>query len=681
MDLFDLDDDLFLDPDMDLMPDEYLDYGYEYWDAYHDFYDSFDEDDEPDVGPRCGLCQFKFEAFDSIHVFNPLNRFLPSPWEGKYSGTGTSAGLEAGYHSSCVDQFAVDFSLGNNIHFAIWNATRYGDEDYGNIGNEPLPSFEANRLRRLKKMFAEEFMTTLGGRLPLEVCENIGRYCLRDYAARLFKDAWKNKSHFGAKDAAFRVAKSHEVWAQHIEFEGIQYVKSLSTTRRNESDTKLFGAAHGSRANIYFAEDLLGIREVVMTQDDDTPLTQGEDLAWVVNRRIALPFWFKSKSDGLKLRDLAITRTKKIVANYRQRRWTILPDNLDYCRLAPPLFYHSGVSTEPIRAVDWNLPGCRGYSVLIDMNCVCDIIPNNTRGPYSRLMDVDKQHQGAWIYIPIDEDERVAELWVRNGEFPREDSSFAKCRSLIIRTSKGRSFVLGSNMESRTTKKDICKFTYQGIAALLSTQPSRMLYCKTRHSKFWLCADPAESLDQRRVNLSLPKPSKPTAFTGKQFLSSVVELRDVRTIAVCRNWKSYVGEEVVGLLLTYADGRQRCLGHIRLDHMDAPLLVTSGKIWLGSEKSDKEPLPEGFWPRTKRIKWVGVEKPLPDENREYLDVSLEGSLEWQSYKNLGHYDHAVHHLESSDPKDTVDEMDGVQAHETPSGELAPSSVRTFAVDF
>ncbi|KAF5663918.1 hypothetical protein FDENT_13009 [Fusarium denticulatum] len=679
MDLFDLDDGMLFDPDLDFMPDAFFDF--EYWEVYDDGDTWYDVDAEPDVRPRCGLCQFKFEAFDSIVVFKPLNPYLPTPWEGKYFGIDAPGALETGYHSSCVDQFAVDLSPGDNTHIAIWNATRYGDTKYGNIGNEPLPSFEANRLRRLKKMFAEEFMTTIGGRLPLEVCENIGRYCLRDCAARLFKDAWGKKSHFGTRDAAFRVTKSHEVWAQHIEFEGIQYIKSLSTTRRNESDTKLFGAAHGTRVNIYFAEDLLGIREVIITQDDDTPLTQGEGFTWVVNRRIALPFWFKSKSDGLKLRELAITRTKKLDANFRQRRWALLPDDLDACRLAPPLVCDTEVPMEPIRAVDWNLPGCRGYSILIDMNRVSDIIPNNTKGPSSQFMDVDNKHWGAWIYIPIDENERVAELWFRKGEFPRNDSSPAKCRSLIIRTSKGRSFALGSNIESRSTKKDVCKFTYQGIAVLLSTLPSRMLYCKARPSNFWLCVNPAKSLDLRRIDLSLPRPSKPTAFTGKQFLSSVAELRDVRTIAVCRNRKSYVGEEVVGLLLTYADGRQRCLGHIRLDHMDAPLLVTSGKTWLGSEKSDEEPLPKGFWPRTKQIKWVGVEKPFPDEKLEYLEVSLEGSLEWHSYNNRGHYDHAVHHLGSSELQDTADEMDGVLAHETTSEELDPLAVKTFAVEF
>ncbi|KAF5541060.1 hypothetical protein FMEXI_8081 [Fusarium mexicanum] len=672
MDLLDFDDDdYFLDPDsdsdFDSDFDSDLDYGNWNW---------YDVDDEPDVRPRCGLCQFKFEPSDPIVVFNPLNRYLPSPWETRYHGTDTSGGLETGYHSSCVDQIPADFSLGD-----MWNAARYGDERYGNIGNEPLPSFEANRLRRLKKMFAEEFMTTIECRLPLEVCENIGRYCLREYAARLLKDAWTKKSHSGTRDAAFRVTKSHEVWAQHIEFEGIQYIKSLSTNRRNESDAKLFGAAHGTRVNIYFAEDLRGIREVIMTQDDDTPLNQGEGLTWVVKRRIALPFWFKSKSDGLKLRKLATTRTKKLDANFRQRRWALLPNDLDDCRLAPPLVAARGVSTEPIRAVDWNLPGCRGYSILIDMNSVCDIIPNTTGGPSSQLMDADNNHHGAWTYVPIDEDERVAELWSR--KLPGDSGWLVEYNNLIIRTSKGRNFALGYDIESRSNK-DGNNFTYQGITVLPLTQPSRMLYCKNASSRFWLCVDQAESLDQRKINLSLPKPSKPTAYTGKHFLSSAVELRDVRTIAVCRSWRNYPDEGIVGILFTYADGRQRCIGQIRLDHMDAPLAITSGKIWLGCGKSQNEHLPEGFWPRTNKIKWVEVDKPMRDEDREYLEVPLEGSLEWQSslssrFCHDSVYHHSVYHHESSGLQDMVDEMDLVLARDAESGGRPRGVVKTFSV--
>jgi hypothetical protein len=204
-----------------------------------------------------------------------------------------------------------------------------------------------------------------------------------------------------------------------------------------------------------------------------------------------------------------------------------------------------------------------------------------------------------------------------------------------------------------------------------------MLYRKTRETGFWLVFEQATTWDRRRIDLSLPKPSKPTAYPDKQFFSSTAKLRDVRTITVCRSWRHFLKEGIVGMLLTYADGCQRSIGQIRLDCMGAPLTVTSGKIWLGCDKSENEPLPEGFWLRTNKIKWVGVDTPLQDEKWEYFEVPLTGSLEWQSYKNWDYYYHSVYHHESSELQD---EMDEVLAREAASGELAPRVVKTFSVD-
>ncbi|EWY92497.1 hypothetical protein FOYG_06048 [Fusarium oxysporum NRRL 32931] len=146
-----------------------------------------------------------------------------------------------------------------------------GDRTSYGVGyTELLPSVEAARVRRLKKRFAQELIAIVGYRLPFEICENIGRYCFSGYATKLINDVWSNKDFAGPRDATLQVTKSRSIWAQHIEFEGLQYIKSLSTTRKSESDTKLFEATSGIRVSVYFAEDCLGIREVVITQDDNT---------------------------------------------------------------------------------------------------------------------------------------------------------------------------------------------------------------------------------------------------------------------------------------------------------------------------------------------------------------------------------------------------------------------------
>ncbi|KAJ4111691.1 hypothetical protein NW760_006689 [Fusarium oxysporum] len=634
-----------------VMPVDFLDW-------YHEFVQP-GEDEEPQVLPRCCLCCFKFEPCDSIVVFNPRNPHLLDTWA---AGTlqKVAVPLRKVTHSECVHMVAKSLPFADSIHCAIRDRTSYG------VGyTELLPSVEAARVRRLKKRFSQELMAIVGYCLPLEICENIGRYCLSEYATKLINDVWSNKDFAGPRHATLRVTKSGSIWAQHVEFEGLQYIKSLSTTRKSESDKKLFEATSGIRVSVYFAEGCLGIREVVITQDDNTPsLNQDKGLRWVVNRRKALPFSFEYKTDGLKLRDLAITERKNEMANYRQRRWAVLPDGLDISQLAPP---PPGRDNEPIRAVDWDLPGCRGYSVLIDEQSICDIISNNMGGPSSQLVDVSNEHEGDWFYVPVDRDERIAELWLRIED---RGNTWHPIYKSLMRTNKGRSFVLGFQTGEAS------KFTYQPITTLSPTDPSRMLCCKSNRATFWLGFEQATTWDQHTIDISPPKPSKSTAYPGEGFFASTAELRDVRTVAVCRNWRYSKDVGIVGMLLTYADGHQRSLGQIRLDYMEAPLMVASGKIWLGCDKSKNVPLPDGFWPPTNKIKWLEVDEPLRDKNREYFELPLTGSLEWQSYRCWDYTCHSVCHHESSELKD---EMDHVLAHEAESGGRAPGVVKTFSV--
>ncbi|KAF5984965.1 hypothetical protein FCOIX_2308 [Fusarium coicis] len=590
------------------------------------------EDKEPQVLPRCCLCCFKFEPYDSIAVSNPRNLRLLSLWAGEYKEperieptdwkSAETRPLEKGYHSECVDLVAKGLPSADYIHRTIKGRIGY------EIGySELLPSMEAARVHRLQKRFGQDLMAIVAYRLPLEICENIGRYSLSGYTTNLINDVWSNKDFAGPRHASLRMTDSSSIWAQHVEFEGLQYIKSLSTARRTESDTKLFEATPGVVVSVYFAEDCLGVREVLITRDDHTPsLNQDEGLRWVINRRKPLPFSFRYKTDGLKLRDLAITKSKDAKAEYRQRRWAALPKYLDTSQLAPPKpGCNFEVSNEPIRAVDWNLPGCRGYSILIDHFTICDIISHNTEGSSSRLADVSNENKGDWFYIPVDRDERIAELWLRI-----EDHGYTWSYNSLI----------------------------------------------NKISKFWMGFERKRTWENHAIGIIYPNLPKRIPFLREELLSSNAELWDVRAVAVCRNWRYSKDAGIVGMLLTYADGHQRSLGQIRLDYMEAPLTISSEKIWLGSDKSENEPLPEGSWLEANKIKWFDVDKPIENENRQYLEIPLTGSLEWESYSNGGYWQHTVRHRESSEMRN---EMDQVLAREARNGRRPRRVVKRFSV--
>ncbi|EXL96583.1 hypothetical protein NOF04DRAFT_9255 [Fusarium oxysporum II5] len=268
-------------------------------------------------------------------------------------------------------------------------------------------------------------------------------------------------------------------------------------------------------------------------------------------------------------------------------------------------------------------------------------------GPSSQLVDWSNEYEGVWFYVPVDRDERIAELWLRIEDRGNTYTWHRNYKCLVMRTNKGRSFVLGLQSGKAS------KFTYQPITTLSLTDPSRMLYCRTK-TRFWLGFEQATTWDQHDIGISLPNSPKSTPYKFKELNSSNAELRDVRAVAVCRNWRYSKDAGIVGMLLTYADGHQRSLGQIRLDYMEAPLTVSSGKIWLGCDKSEKKPLPNGFWPRTFKIKWVEVDKPLQDKNREYFELPLTGSLKWESH-SIGDL-HSVCHHESSELQNEMDQV-------------------------
>ncbi|KAF4338688.1 hypothetical protein FBEOM_7394 [Fusarium beomiforme] len=578
-----------------------------------------------------GFDDFLFGAGKDFYN-DPMNFPFSEVWESEYTKPTGLVEQEPGYHRACVAVAgAVDdvFLSHDSIDSSILQVT----SPYGNVFIEPLPSFETSRLRRLKAMFAHELNISIRGRLPLEICENIGRYCLKEVATRLFTEAWLDRTAFGPRDAAFRVTKSHSIWAQHVEYEGLRYVKSLSTSRRNESDTNIFEAESGVRLNIYFAEDCLGIRKVIITQDDNPPsLIHDEGLRWVVNRRQRLPFWFKAKSD-----------TKKQPADDPQSRWAVLPSDSDLYQLAPK--FALSLKEVVIHAVDWNTPGCRGYSIVVEHLSICKIIPNILGESSSQFVDVKNHHMGACFYIPIDPDERVSELWLREDEF--STNTTLVYQSLVILTNKGRSFGLGSYLRSHSVKME-------------------------QKSSYKLGFEQATTWDQRKIELPLGKPSNPTSYKGDlQFLLSSAKLEEVSTIRVCRTYKQPADGGIGGILFTYADGRQRCIGQIRLDRMEAPMVVATGKIWLRCSEHNLEPLADGFWPPTKKINWVGVDEPL-DGTRDYFEVPLKGVLEWRGEL---HYTSIRYH-ESNELQERMDE---VLAREDVSGGAAPKVLKTFSV--
>ncbi|RBQ74734.1 hypothetical protein FVER14953_20306 [Fusarium verticillioides] len=273
-------------------------------------------------------------------------------------------------------------------------------------------------------------------RLPIQVCENIAAYCLSEYATNLHLDTWKSRDPSDPDDdLTLPVSNGQTVWAQNVEIEGCNYVKSLSTVRMNEDGTMVIMAKQNFDSSMelgmYFDEDSLGVRSVIACLDDEIWGTEEPGLRWayIPRRSYNLPLYIRMNFDGFKLRTLDVTQRER--EYYLQRtRWAMFPRDLSYLGLRA-LDDNMFVSSDraAVHAVDWNLPGVSGY--VIDLRCsrIYSIVPYRAgRLPPALIYAYDNARL-TWIYLPVDPDEKVSELWLRSRDFPNRHDALIRAES------------------------------------------------------------------------------------------------------------------------------------------------------------------------------------------------------------------------------------------------------------
>ncbi|KAF5720472.1 hypothetical protein FMUND_4294 [Fusarium mundagurra] len=636
------------------------------------------EDPEPRVFNICGLCKFRFHEGQAIVAVDRNNSTLPLTWNDKYYPENEifhDHGQKA-FHGGCF-QIAGDVVFDKGfLESCTWNLVRFG-LFHGSF-TQPPPSAVAQRTRWLKSSLSLEVRHAIKNRLPIEVCENIAAYCLSEYATKLHLDAWQSRNPSDPdNDLTLPVSNGQTVWAQYVEIEGCKYVRSLSTVRMNEDDTMVITAKQnfGSSMELgmYFAQDSLGVRCVIACSDDEIRGTEEPGLRWayIPHRCYNFPLYIRMRFDGLKLRNLDVTHYER--EYYVQRtRWAVLPRDLR-CLGAPDDNFSESGDRAVVHAVDWNLPGVSGYAIGLQSSSIDSIVPYRPGKLPSALIDAYDNAESTFLYFPVDPEERISDLWLRSGDFPYDDDTLIRAESLIVVTSNGRSLVLGPDIRSPRSDRSA---DYEALADLSSTTPTRTLYYKYSHNESWLGFERMTTWHNRKIKLSFEPPIWPGPYYWfDQFFSTSAELENLRTIVPCRGWRNCVDDEIFGLLFTYADGRQRSVGRIRLDHLQEPVNITSDRFWIGSS-GDTEPDEEEPSSPTGHIIWLGVCKPEnSDMGMQFLEIPLRGELEWRSTWGAAITKSAVH----LGDRNLQSEMDQVLAYEAASGAIASKAAKTFSV--
>ncbi|KAG5763901.1 hypothetical protein H9Q72_008031 [Fusarium xylarioides] len=623
----------------------------------------------------CELVAYCYHEVFGVGV-DRNNSTLPLTWDDKYyleNEIFHDHGQKA-FHAGCF-KIAGDAVFDKGfLESCTWNLVWF---DFHGSFTQPPPSAVAKRTRWLKSSLSLEVLHTIRNRLPIEVCENIAAYCLSEYATNLHLDAWQRRdSSDPNENITLPVFNGQTVWAQYVEIEGRNYVKSLSTVRMNENDTMVFKVKpkpyYSMGLEMYFAEDSLGVRSVIACSDDGVRGTEEPGLRWAYISHILynLPLYIRMNFDGLKVRNLDVTQYER-EHHVQRTRWAMFPRGLSYLG-APDDHIFESSDRAAVHAVDWNLPGVSGYVIGLQRSCIGSIVPYRPGRLPPALIDAYDNARSTWLYFPVDPDEKISELWLRSGDFPQDDDALIRAKSLIVVTSNGRSLVLGPDIRSRSPRSDR-PLNYEALANLPST-PTRTFYYKYGHAESWLGFERMTTWHDRKTELSFG-PTGPGPYDwSDQFFSTSAYLENLQTITPCRGWRNCVDNEILGLLFTYEDGRQRSVGHIRLDHFQDPVNITSDRFWIGSR--DTEPDQEEPYPPTGHITWLGVCKPIPNAGLEYLEIPLRGKLEWRSSWGTVPKESAVRHLEDCNLQS---EMDQVLAREAASGAVASKTVNTFSV--
>ncbi|KAF4956029.1 hypothetical protein FGADI_4202 [Fusarium gaditjirri] len=670
-----------------------LDQSVDFSDGASDSSDSSQEQDVPDpdtsadAEPRvfkiCGLCKFRFHEGQAIIAIDRTNSTLPLTWDPKYYPENEmyEPGGEKAFHAGCF-RITGDFIFARGfLESCTWNLVRL---DFHISWVQPPPSVVAQRTRWLKSSLSLELRQAINNRLPIEVCDNVAAYCISEYATNLHLNTWQRRDPSDPnEDIALPVFNGQTVWAQYVEVEGRNYVKSLSTVRMNDDDTKVFTAKSDFYSSMYFTEDSLGVRSVVVCPDDDaTRCIDEPGLLWVLVPReyYRSPFYIRMNFDGLKLRNLDVTQYEKELHFAQRARWSIFPTEFEFRHTDSPGddLYDSG-HRATVHAIDWNLPGVSGYAIGLHGGSDLSITPNRLRRLSQSLVDAYSNSSSIWLYFPVDTNERVSELWLRSGVFPYDDDTGNQAESLIVVTNNGRSLILGPDIRSRSPLSDHL-FSYEALVDLPSTAPTRTFYCDHSPGGSWLGFEKLTTWKKRKIELLFGPPARPVPrFWYDQFLSTSAELENVQRITPCRGWGNHIKGAIPGLLFTYADGHQRSVGQIRLDHLEETVNVASDRFWLGISDGDNNPdSTEHEEPCSLKghVTWLGICEPMSRSDTKYLEIPLKGKLEWRSTWITVSTKSLVRYVEESESQN---EMDQVLAREAASGKAASKTVKTFSV--
>lgn len=428
-------------------------------------------------------------------------------------------------------------------------------------------------------------------KLPTEICHGIAGLCL---PTLLSAHAMLTEKHDDRTIMIFRTDR--EIWARIVKFEGRAYVARLMNTPPPPPEGKASIVVKLRKPErpvrvMYVAFDYAGIRRLVFGLDDEPPIIPPQDGLWWATV-FADRTTYTCESDGMKLRRMRAGAPFEPGFEHGFE-WSQCWSTPQPWNNLPPLYYIRTLDTSNltrIKFVECNLPAITGYSVRWagQLSSIHAHVHGET--DFAFYDEVSRQRPRAvWLYMPLDEGELIEQFWLRSDKNLSDPSS-----TLIMKTNGNRVWEAGPRPAEPEQPK--------GPAWTILTQSTEAKRFFFNESYFGISTlgFPPRPL-RGDVPLPLPRVLCPKSepewlLSSEQRFYSSAPLDGVFSINICldlgeeeeEEYEEEVvvvnneeGEErtpnIIGLLFSYRDGRQRSVGHVRLDWLQGPTLIEASR--------------------------------------------------------------------------------------------------------
>ncbi|KAF4983946.1 hypothetical protein FZEAL_771 [Fusarium zealandicum] len=234
-----------------------------------------------------------------------------------------------------------------------------------------------------------------------------------------------------------------QTWVRLVNLEGVFYIAEMSSKSFSPSiSTRLKRPLGKEIDSLYVASDHLGVRAIVLANSAEVPDILPYPGIWWSTHALMPGRHLWTESDGIKLR---IVRGDLFPLTHAESNWfwaipKPLITNIRSLPINPLLDSLDDGSKRRFGLFQCNYPNVTGYSVCLFEGLQAVHVHAHLRGDDLAFYNNDapvSPRPVLWIYMPIDRDDRVVEVWACQHDVQG---------TLVMKTSKGRLWTLGPRL-------------------------------------------------------------------------------------------------------------------------------------------------------------------------------------------------------------------------------------------